>query len=354
MKNNRFIKLLSVLLCASVLAFPIAGCEKNRSSGKKGRDKKISSDEDDEDDEEEEDIKDTEDTKDTTPKRDFDQETFTLYLELAETLLGIPDSGFGPSFDVEGEIASLTHNRDYELTYIEFETEDEARAMLDTYKNIVELNISSRTMIEEDAVYIDDYMTMSDGTFHYVYAVAAVDGYHFYYFAYNDTDLEKMWELNSMINVMGFDTPYYILGGNPDLERRTENGMDMDDLISVGASVFGCNKSDFIADTCPVDCIETYYYVSDEFCIGYEMYNFKANALTYLWSYYNDVSNRYPGCFSDGTGYFYGQIDEPEFICGGIFVSNCYLISVECYTEEGKEQVREFIVETGLPMPDGL
>ena len=355
MKNNKFITVLSVLLCASVLAFPITGCDQKKSSRKKDKDKKTSSD--DEEDDEEEDVEDSEeveDTKDTTPKRDYDADTFSLFANMAETLLDVPDTGFGPLFGIDGVIASLSHNNEYELTYIEFETEKEAEDMLDKYKNIAELNSDSRTLIEDDAVYLDDYLTMSDGSFHYVYATAAVDGYYFYYFACNDEDLEKMWTLNSMIGVMGFYTPYNMLGGNPDIERRTENGSDMEDLIEIGASVFGCDMSDFEEEMTTVDVIESYAYVSEEFCVEYDMYNFKANALTNLWSFYSDVNSRYPDCFSDGTGYFFGQIEDPEFVCGGMFVSDCYLITVECYTEEGKEQVKDFIDKTGLPMPDGL
>lgn len=359
MKNNKFIAVLSVLLCASVLAFPITGCDKNKSSGKKDKDKKISTDdeEDAEDEEEEVDIElteEVEDTEDTTPKRDYDADTFSLFVQMAETLLDVPDNGFGPLFGIDGVVASLSHNKDYELTYIEFETEDEAEAMLDTYKEIAELNSDSRTKVEDDAVYLDDYLTMPDGSSHYVYATAAVDGYYFYYFACNDTDLEKMWTLNGMIGVLGFYTPYNILGGNPDIERTTENGSDMVDLIDIAASVFGCDTSDFEEVPLTVDVIESYAYSSDEFCVIYDKFNFRANAMTYLWSYYNDVNSRYPDSFTDGTGYFFGQTEDPEFICGGMFVSNCYLITVECYTEEGKEQVKDFIDKTGLPMPDGL
>ncbi len=359
MKNNKFIVVLSALLCTSVLAFPITGCDKNKSSGKKDKDKKISSDDEEDDEDEEEEVEinlteDDEDTQDTTPKRDYDADTFSLFANMAETLLDVPDNGFGPLFGVDGVVASLSHNMEYELTYIEFETEEEAEAMLDKYKNIAELNSDSRTLIEDDAVYLDDYLTMSDGSFHYVYATAAVDGYYFYYFACNDEDLEKMWTLNSMIGVLGFYTPYNMLGGNPDIERTTENGSNMEDLIDIGASVFGCDISEFEEEPTTVDVIESYAYVSEEFCVEYDLLNFKANALTYLWSYYSDVSGRYPDSFSNGDCYFFGQIDDPEFVCGGMFVSDCYLITVECYTEEGKEQVKDFIDKTGLPMPDGL
>ncbi len=357
MKNNKFIKVLSAFLCASVLTFPIMGCDQNRSSGKKDKNKKISSDED-EDEEEEieltEEVEDTEETEDTTPKREYDKDTFSMFSSMAISLLGVPDTGFGPVFGVDGVIASLTHNMDYELTYIEFETEEEAEEMLDTYKTLAEDNYDARSMVTEDAVYFDDFVTLPDGSTHYLYATAAVDGYYFYYFAYNDTDLDMMWELNSMINVLGFYTPYNMLSGNPDVERTTENGMDMDALKDTAATVFGFDKSEFNSQPAPVDCFEAYYYFSDDFCVEYYLYNYRANALTALWSYYRDVLDSYPGNFTDGTGYFFGQVDDPDYVCGGMFVSGCYLIMVECYSDEGKEQVKDFIDKVGLPMPDGL
>lgn len=359
MVRKKLMNILSFALCMSLFAAPVTGCSSKKDLRKDESDKQVRDkhrdDDDDDDDDNDDDIYDTvpTDTDVTYDASNIDLE-LSIFIDTSKIMLGLPGDKFNVLYNT-GSSQTYYSDEEYNLICTVYEDEADAREVLDYSKDIFKqyTGPNVRMQIYDDFIVIDDVIdNLFDGR--YVYGTEGVVGNVYYSLFYYGTDLDKMWNFGNYIGACsGLHSPYNDMSGNPDLERFANNGMGMEELLSEASRIMGFDRSKVSSfDDLDYDALSEYEYYDDNICINIELFNYSANARIYLYSYEDQAQKQFGDDLVTGEDYMFLKTTDPEYIYGGIWVSGCYLIDIECYSEEYVGKVDELIAAYGLTVPD--
>jgi hypothetical protein len=143
------------------------------------------------------------------------------------------------------------------------------------------------------------------------------------------------------------------MSGNPDIERLTNNGLDMDGLIAEASRVMSVDPSLFESyEYLETDALSEYEFYGENYNIDIELFNYRGNAAIYLYSYAGQAQKEFGDDVVITDECIFLKTTDPDFVYGGIWVSGCYLINIECYSEDYVDKVNELIEAYGLTIPE--
>jgi hypothetical protein len=187
----------------------------------------------------------------------------------------------------------------------------------------------------------------------YSYGTAGVVGNTYYSLFYYGTDLDKMWDFgNYIVTCTGLHSPYNDMSGNPDIERFTGSGLSMEEVLGLCRDTFGMDVDKLASShAVDVDSLEYYEEYNDDFCIEIELFNYSYNAYIYWSTYEDQAEKQFGNDLEVGDDYMFLKTKEPDYIYGGIWLSGCYLIDIECYNEDYIDEVNDLVELLGLTRP---
>ena len=349
MIRKKLIGVLCIVLCTSMLAAPLTGCKKNTvGTVKHIRDKHL----DDEEDETEETDDETQ-TDNTSLDPDI-VEKKDMFLDVTEMMVGVKRSDFIVSSGTDCYFQISYTSDEYYLNYTEYMDKDGAENVLNYTKDVMKSYVGpdARLEIREDCVVVDDDIS-GFYTDTYTYGTTGVVGNSYYSLYYYGTDLDKMWDFGNYIAACtGLPSPYNVLSGNPDLERHTSSDLSMEEVLNISRDTFGLDEYELAPSTpVDVDSLALYEEYNDDFCITIEQFNYSYNAYIYWSTYEEQAKKQFGNDLEVGDDYMFLKTKDPDYIYGGIWLSECYLIDIECYNDDYIDEVNKLIELLGLTKP---
>ena len=349
MIRKKLLSVLCIALCTSMLAAPLAGCKKNTvGTANHHRDKNL-------DDEEDETEEETDPTAPTVPTSDLSdaEDKMVYFIDISKSMLGVAGDKFH-IYDNADSYQVVYSDGEYEISFTEYADAAAAAEALENFKNMVKPHTGSgvKMQIYDDFVVIDEAnVPFFDGQ--YTYGTAGVVGNTYYSLFYFGTDLDKMWDFgNFIVTCTGLHSPYNDMSGNPDLERFTGSGLSMEEVLGLCRDTFGLDEDKLASShAVDVDSLEFYEEYNDDFCINIELFNYSYNAYIYWYTYEEQAKKQFGNDLEVGDDYMFLKTKEPDYIYGGIWLSGCYLIDIECYNEDYIDEVNDLVEQLGLTRP---